>query len=85
MPDKENAVETEEDVIGYPISRQKQIELYRRCIADADQIVQEYDRKLQVASQFFSYRIGVLSNRVLDHNIREMNDEELNELLEDES
>ena len=42
----------------YPMSPPDQLKLFQQCLLEADQVVQEYQYKIQVASALFAYRIN---------------------------
>jgi len=64
----------------YPISREEQTRLWNECWDDAMEEQKEYAYTLAMTQVLFAYRIQVLSSRLL-----EITNEELGELLEDES
>lgn len=66
----------------YPISREDQIRLWHECAEDACKISQDIHWMFLITQVFFSYRVGVLSDRILDHDMMEVDDDELAELLE---
>lgn len=65
----------------YPISQKDQEQLWQECWTDAQESGAEYVYIIAKTQALFSYRVGVLSDQVLDHDMMEVNDDELAELL----
>lgn len=86
MSDKDKIAEiVKEDKIEYPVSCEQQEKLWDECWKQSQERGYEYTYTLAMTQSLFAYRIGVLADRILDRDLREMNDEELNELLEKKS
>ncbi len=66
----------------YPINRNEQNELWQECWDDAREEGLEYAYTLAKTQALFAYRVVILSDRILDHDLMEVDDEELRELLE---
>ena len=67
----------------YPISREAQVQLWHECATDATRISQDLPRMDVIASNFFKYRVGILSDRVLDHDLFNATDDDLGLQVED--
>lgn len=71
----------------YPVSVSDQLSLWIECIDEAIKYSHKENRDgnhtLAMAQSFFQYRIGVLNDRILDHDMLEATDKELGLLSED--
>jgi len=67
----------------YPISNDKQLEIWDEAWDDAKARGNEYAYTLAMTQSLFSYRIGILSDRILDHDMLDL-DEDIPLLDKDE-
>lgn len=67
----------------YPVSVDEQQSLWHECVEDACKISKDINLQLPIVKAFFDYRIQILSDRILDHDMLEASDEELGLLSED--